>query len=79
METKDGRQVFYVIMRKEWRNWLQENGQTEKSVTSKCKKSKWSKTNSERVERMIAQGLMTKQGQQLIDFMKEIGKWEVTE
>lgn len=124
METKDGKQAIYTITRKEWRNWLQENSQTEKSVwlilyhkksnvksidlieateealcfgwiDSLCKKrdkesfyltfsprnakkSKWSKTNIERAERMIAQGLMTKQGQQLIDIAKETGRWEVT-
>ena len=122
METKDGKQAVYAITRKEWRNWLQENYQTEKSVwlilyhkksnvesvnlneateealcfgwiDSLCKKrdaesyyltftprnakkSKWSKPNRERAERMIQQGLMTKHGQQLIDIAKTIGKWE---
>ncbi|NOU20041.1 MAG: hypothetical protein HOO91_20990 [Bacteroidales bacterium] len=125
METKDGKQAIYAITRREWRNWLQENSQTEKSVwlilyhkkskvksvnlieateealcfgwiDSLCKKrdeesfyltfsprnpqkSKWSKPNRERAERMIEQGLMTKQGQQLIDIAKDKGKWEVTE
>lgn len=32
METKDGRQAIYAKTRKEWRDWLQENSQTEKSV-----------------------------------------------
>lgn len=122
METKDGKQAVYAITRKEWRNWLQENSQTEKSVwlilyhkkskvesinlneateealcfgwiDSLCKKrdeesyyltftlrnakkSKWSKPNRERAERMIQQGLMTKHGQELIDIAKAIGKWE---
>jgi uncharacterized protein YdeI (YjbR/CyaY-like superfamily) len=40
------------------------------------KKSKWSKPNIERAERMIAQGLMTKHGQRMIDIAKETGKWE---
>jgi len=40
------------------------------------KKSKWSAPNRERAERMIAQGLMTAQGQQLIDIAKATGKWE---
>jgi uncharacterized protein YdeI (YjbR/CyaY-like superfamily) len=40
------------------------------------KKSKWSKPNIERAERMIEQGLMTAQGQQVIDIAKEAGKWE---
>jgi uncharacterized protein YdeI (YjbR/CyaY-like superfamily) len=40
------------------------------------KKSKWSKPNIERAERMIEQGLMTKQGLQLIDIARQTGKWE---
>lgn len=32
METKDGKQAIYAKTRKEWRDWLQENSQTEKSV-----------------------------------------------
>ncbi len=122
METKDGKQAFYAITRAEWRKWLEQNGQTEKSVwlilhhkkskvqcvnlndateealcfgwiDSLCKKrdaesyyltftprnpkkSKWSKPNIERAERMIEQGLMTAQGQQLIDIAKQSGKWE---
>jgi uncharacterized protein YdeI (YjbR/CyaY-like superfamily) len=32
METKDGKQAIYAKTRKEWRDWLQENNQTEKSV-----------------------------------------------
>lgn len=43
------------------------------------KKSKWSKPNIERAERMIEQGLMTQQGQQLIDIAKQAGKWVVTD
>ncbi|WP_035647108.1 YdeI family protein [Flavobacterium sp. ASV13] len=39
------------------------------------KTSKWSKTNIERAERLIAQNLMTEQGQRLIDIAKEQGKW----
>ena len=122
METKDGKQAVYATTRGEWRNWLQENCQTEKSVwlilyhkkskvqsvnlndateealcfgwiDSLCKKrdiesyyltftprnpkkSKWSKPNRERAERMIKQGLMTKHGKQLIDIAKGTGKWE---
>ena len=125
METKDGKQAIYAISRKEWRNWLQQNCQTEKSVwlilyhkksavesvklieateealcfgwiDSLCKKrdpesyyltftprnakkSKWSKPNRERAERMIQQGLMTEHGQQLIDIAKSNGKWEEVE
>ena len=42
------------------------------------KKSKWSKPNIERAERMIAQGLMTEQGQLVIDSAKQAGRWEVS-
>ena len=37
--------------------------------------SNWSKSNIERVERMIKEGLMTEQGQKLIDFAKQKGMW----
>jgi uncharacterized protein YdeI (YjbR/CyaY-like superfamily) len=40
------------------------------------KKSKWSKPNIERAERMIAQGLMTEHGQRMIDIAKESGNWD---
>lgn len=32
METKDGKQAIYAATRQEWRNWLVQNSQTEKSV-----------------------------------------------
>jgi uncharacterized protein YdeI (YjbR/CyaY-like superfamily) len=32
METKDGKQAVYAKTRSEWRKWLGENSQTEKSV-----------------------------------------------
>lgn len=38
-------------------------------------KSNWSKLNIERAERMIEQGLMTPQGQELIDIAKNDGRW----
>ncbi|KFF07745.1 YdeI/OmpD-associated family protein [Flavobacterium hydatis] len=122
METKDGKLAIYAITRAEWRNWLKENSQAEKSVwlilyhkksttqsvnlndateealcygwiDSLCKKrdtesfyltfsprnpkkSKWSKPNRERAERMIEQGLMTEHGQKLIDIAKSNGKWD---
>ncbi len=122
METKDGKQAVYAITRAEWRKWLEQNSQTEKSVwlilyhkkskvqsvnlndateealcfgwiDSLCKKrdaesfyltftprnpkkSNWSKPNIDRAERMIEQGLMTPQGQLLIDIAKQAGKWE---
>ena len=40
------------------------------------KKNKWSKSNRERAERMMAQGLMTPHGQELIDAAKKSGTWE---
>jgi uncharacterized protein YdeI (YjbR/CyaY-like superfamily) len=40
------------------------------------KKSKWSKPNRERAERLIEQGLMTEHGQKLIDIAKDNGKWD---
>jgi uncharacterized protein YdeI (YjbR/CyaY-like superfamily) len=122
METKDGKQAFYAISRAEWRKWLEENSQTEKSIwlilyhkkskmesvnlndateealcfgwiDSLCKKrdvesfyltfsprnpkkSKWSKPNKERAERMIENGLMTEHGLKLIDIAKANGKWD---
>lgn len=121
MEIKDGRQAVYARTRADWRKWLKQNGQKEKSVwlilyhkkskvesinlndateealcfgwiDSLCKKrdsesyyltftprnpkSNWSKSNIERAERMIEQGLMTEHGQQLIDLAKKAGKWD---
>lgn len=32
MEIKDGKQALYAETRAEWRSWLQQNGQSEKSV-----------------------------------------------
>jgi len=32
MEIKDGKQAVYMRTRQEWRNWLRENGKTERSV-----------------------------------------------
>jgi uncharacterized protein YdeI (YjbR/CyaY-like superfamily) len=32
METKDGKQAVHAKTRMEWRNWLEENSQSEKSV-----------------------------------------------
>ena len=39
-------------------------------------RSNWSKTNRERAEKMMALGLMTAPGQQLIDVAKKTGTWE---
>ncbi len=41
------------------------------------KKSKCSKPNRDRAERMIQEGRMTEHGQKLIDIAKQIGKWEL--
>jgi uncharacterized protein YdeI (YjbR/CyaY-like superfamily) len=121
METKDGKQAVYAPTRAEWRNWLEKNSQSEKSVwlilyhkkskvpsihindateealcfgwidslakkrdaesyyltfTPRNPKSKWSKPNRERAERMIQQGLMTLSGQQLVDIAKNTGTWD---
>lgn len=40
-----------------------------------AKKSNWSQINIERAERMIREGKMTPQGQQLVDIAKQKGKW----
>lgn len=39
-------------------------------------KSKWSKANRDRVEKLVKAGLMTESGQKLIDLAKETGTWE---
>jgi uncharacterized protein YdeI (YjbR/CyaY-like superfamily) len=121
MELKDGKQAVYVKTRAQWRKWLKQNSQKEKSVwlilyhknstvpcvdrieateealcfgwiDSLCKKrdaesyyltfsprnakrSNWSGPNIERAERMISEGLMTEQGQRLVDIAKQMGKW----
>ena len=122
METKDGKKAIYARTREEWRNWLKQNSQSEKSVwlilyhkksQTDCvnlndateeavcfgwidslakkrdaesyyltftprnpKKSKWSKSNRDRAARMIEKGLMTEQGQALIDIAKSTGRWD---
>ena len=40
-------------------------------------KSNWSASNIERVERLIAAGLMTEHGQKLINLAKQEGRWGV--
>jgi uncharacterized protein YdeI (YjbR/CyaY-like superfamily) len=39
-------------------------------------RSNWSKSNRERVDRMIQEGLMTEFGQKMIDIAKNNGRWE---
>lgn len=46
------------------------------TFTPRNPKSNWSAINRERAERLIENGLMTEQGQHLIDIAKEKGKWE---
>jgi uncharacterized protein YdeI (YjbR/CyaY-like superfamily) len=41
------------------------------------KKSKWSKPNRERAERMINVGRMTPHGQKLIDIAIQTGRWDM--
>ena len=121
METKDGIPAFHAKSNEEWRQWLSENGSSEKSVwlimyhknsgiesiqynesieealcfgwidskankrdehssylffTPRKAKSKWSKINKQRIEKMVARGLMTPAGQALIDLAKKTGTWD---
>ena len=121
MELHNGIKTFHARTRNEWRNWLVEYHQLEKSVwliiyhkssdiksvyyeesveeaicfgwidsiahkrdeeskyqffTQRKPKSNWSKTNRVRVEKMIAQGLMTPSGLKFIDMAKQSGTWE---
>lgn len=39
-------------------------------------KSKWSKINKEKVERLMAEGLMTPAGMEMITLAKELGTWD---
>jgi uncharacterized protein YdeI (YjbR/CyaY-like superfamily) len=120
METKDSFNTFYPKSRSEWRQWLQSNHTSLKSVwliihhkdskthsltyedaveealcfgwidskpnkrddesyylffAQRKPKSKWSKANRERVEKMISEGLMTESGQAMIDLAKRSGTW----
>ncbi len=121
LEATEKKQVVYAKNRTEWRAWLQENSQSEKSVwlilqhkksktlginlndateealcfgwidslakknddesygltfTPRNAKSKWSKPNRERVEKLLKEGLITEHGQKAIDLAKETGRWE---
>jgi len=46
------------------------------TFTPRNPKSKWSQINRDRVENLTSQGLMTEQGQKLVDIAKATGKWE---
>ncbi|MES2139785.1 MAG: hypothetical protein V4511_08745 [Bacteroidota bacterium] len=44
--------------------------------TPRGPKSKWSRSNRERAEKLTKEGVMTEQGQKMIDIAKSTGKWE---
>jgi uncharacterized protein YdeI (YjbR/CyaY-like superfamily) len=46
------------------------------TFTPRKPKSNWSESNRIRVRKLIEKGLMTKQGQALIDIAKEKGTWK---
>ena len=121
LESTEVKQVVHAKNRAEWREWLQKNSQSAKSVwlilqhkkskteginlndateealcfgwidslakkndeqsygltfTPRNAKSKWSKPNRDRVEKLLNAGLMTIYGQKMIDIAKETGRWE---
>lgn len=49
------------------------------TFTPRNPKSKWSKPNRDRAERLIKKRLMTRHGQQLIGIAKDTGRWEFIE
>ncbi len=120
MEIYNGIHSFHAKTRKDWRKWLEENHQSEKSVwliiykkesgtpsiyypeaveealcfgwidskpnkrdnssyyqffTKRNPKSNWSKINKEKVEKLIAQGLMQSAGFNMIEIAKQNGRW----
>jgi uncharacterized protein YdeI (YjbR/CyaY-like superfamily) len=120
MELKDGIGTFHAQSSAEWRNWLEENHQSEKSVwliiyrkdsqvpsvyypeavdealcfgwidskpnkrddasyyqffSKRNPKSNWSKVNKEKVEKLMAQKLMTAAGLKMIELAKHTGTW----
>jgi uncharacterized protein YdeI (YjbR/CyaY-like superfamily) len=120
MELKDGIGTFHARSRQEWREWLEENHQSEKSVwlivykkesnvpsvyyteavdealcfgwidskpnkrddrsyyqffAKRNPKSNWSKVNKTRVEKLIAQNLMTAAGLKMVEIAKRTGTW----
>ncbi len=120
MELKDGINTFYASSQSAWRDWLETNHQTEKSVwliiyrkesgkpsvyyqeavdealcfgwidskpnkrdhesyyqffAKRNPKSNWSKVNKLKVERLLAEGLMTAQGLKMIEIAKQNGNW----
>ncbi len=120
MEIYNGIHSFHAKTKKDWRKWLEENHQSEKSVwliiykkesgtpsiyypeaveealcfgwidskankrdnssyyqffTKRKPKSNWSKINKEKVEKLIAQGLMQSAGFNMIEIAKQNGRW----
>lgn len=120
----DESKAFHPKSRSEWRIWLEQNHQSEKSVTlivarkgsklpgvsygeaveealcfgwidttgnrkdtesfylrfaRRNPKGYWSRSNRERAERLLKQGLMTKAGQDMIDLAKRTGTWMALE
>lgn len=56
--------------------YKREPGSSYLYFTVRKPKSKWSKLNRERVERLTAQGLIMPAGQAMIDLAKRTGTWE---
>jgi uncharacterized protein YdeI (YjbR/CyaY-like superfamily) len=120
MEQKDDIQSVGAGTRAEWRQWLEQNHQSQKAVwliiykkesgipsvyypeavdealcfgwidskaikrdaqsvyqyfARRNPKSNWSGVNKEKVARLIAQGLMTPAGSQMIEIAKQTGTW----
>jgi uncharacterized protein YdeI (YjbR/CyaY-like superfamily) len=120
MELKEGIGTFHARSRKEWREWLEKNHQSEKSVwlivykkesnvpsvyypeavdealcfgwidstpkkrddrsyyqffAKRNPKSNWSKVNKTKVEKLIAQNLMTAAGLKMVEIAKRTGTW----
>ncbi|WP_198288376.1 YdeI/OmpD-associated family protein [Chamaesiphon minutus] len=120
MELKDGIKTFYAKSRAEWREWLENNHQSERSVwliiyrkqsnvpsiyypeavdealcfgwidstpnkrdaesyyqffAKRNPKSNWSKVNKLKVEKLLADNLMTAAGLASIELAKQTGTW----
>ncbi|WPP52938.1 YdeI/OmpD-associated family protein [Catalinimonas niigatensis] len=120
MELKEGIKTFHASTRQAWRQWLEENHATEKSVwliiykkesgvpsvyypeaveealcfgwidskankrdaqsyylyfAQRKPKSKWSKVNKVKVEKLLQQGLMAPAGLETIELAQRNGSW----
>ena len=49
---------------------------TYQTFTPRNPRSTWSQVNRDRVERLLAEGLMEEPGQELIDLARRIGTWD---